>query len=61
MPMLQPEMFQKDGVGPSAQMIDRASALDEAPFRMHEDLYRSVDEVHDLFRLASESAAAGAH
>ena len=38
---LQPEIFQKVVLARLQQMTDQASALDEALFRMHKDLYTS--------------------
>ena len=51
---LQPEIFQKVVLARLQQMADQASALDEAVFRMHKDLYHLVEEVNDLFKLVSD-------
>lgn len=56
---LEPEIFQKVVLGRLRQMTDQASALDEALFRMHEDLYRLVDDGKDLFKLVSDRLPPG--
>ena len=56
---LQPEIFQKVVLGRLQQMTDQASALDEALFRMHKDLYRLVDDAKDLFKLVSDRLPPG--
>ena len=56
---LQPEIFQKVVLARLQQMADQASALDEALFRMHKDLYHLVDEVKDLFKLVMDRLPTG--
>ena len=56
---LQPEIFQKVVLARLQQMTDQASALDEALFRMHKDLYHLIDEVKDLFQLVSDRLPPG--
>jgi NACHT domain len=54
---LQPEIFQKVVLARLQQMSDQASALDQALFRMHEDLYYLVSaasEAKARFRLVSD-------
>jgi hypothetical protein len=56
---LQPAVFQKVVQARLQQMTEQASALDEALFRMHEDLYHRVDEVKDLVKLVSDQLPPG--
>ena len=56
---LERDVFQKVVQARLQQMTDQASALDEALFRMHEDLYHLVDEVKDLFKLVSDRLPPG--
>ena len=56
---LQPEIFQKVVLARLQQMSDQASALDEALFRMHKDLYHAVGEAKDLFTLVSDRLPPG--
>ncbi|WP_187365644.1 NACHT domain-containing protein [Trebonia kvetii] len=51
---LQPEIFQRVVLARLQQMSDQASALDQALFRIHEDLYHLVDDARDLFKLVSD-------
>jgi hypothetical protein len=56
---LQPDVFQRVVQARLRQMTGQVSALDEALFRIHEDLYQLVDEVKDLFGLVSDRLPAG--
>jgi NACHT domain len=56
---LEPEIFQKVVLARLGQMINQASALDQALFRMHKDLYHTVDEVRDLFIQVSDRLPPG--
>lgn len=47
---LQPEVFQKVVLARLQQMSDQATALDDALFRMHQDLYAFTEDAKDLFR-----------
>jgi lipopolysaccharide biosynthesis regulator YciM len=47
---LQPEVFQKVVLARLQQLSDQASALDEALFRVHKDLYALVGDAQELFR-----------
>jgi hypothetical protein len=53
---LQPEIFQRVVLARLQQMSDQASALDQALFRMHQDLYHLVKDARDLFKLVSNAA-----
>jgi hypothetical protein len=56
---LEPEIFQKVVLARLQQMSDQASALDEALFRMHKDLYHLVGDAKDLFTLVSDRLPPG--
>ena len=57
---LQPEIFHRVVLARLQQISDQASALDKALFRIHEDLYRLVDDARDLFELVSDRLPPGA-
>jgi hypothetical protein len=56
---LEREIFQKVVLARLQQMSDQASALDQALFRMHKDLYHLVGEAKDLFTLVSDRLPPG--
>jgi len=56
---LQPEVFQKVVLGRLQQMSDQATALDEALFRLHKDLYAFAEDANDLFRQVMDQLPPG--
>jgi hypothetical protein len=56
---LQPEVFQKVVLGRLQQMSDQATAMDEALFRLHMDLYAFAEGTKDLFRQVMDQLPPG--
>ena len=56
---LQPEVFQKVALARLQQMVEQVSALDQALFVMHKDLYALAGEATELFTLVMDRLPPG--